>query len=81
MKKRRYADLYGYTSDEFDRWLESGINKKLRSTGKSRSELDIHTVFTVYKDEARKLSRRRLRKMRVPAWSLALQREWNAVLK
>jgi hypothetical protein len=38
-------------------WKVSGINKKLRSTGKSRSGLDMHTVFTVYKDEARKLSR------------------------
>jgi hypothetical protein len=64
MKKRRYADLYGYTQDEFDRWLEKGINKKLRSVGKSRSELDMHTVFTAYKDETRQLPRRRLREMR-----------------
>jgi hypothetical protein len=63
MKKRRYADLYDYTPDEFDRWLESGINKKLRSTGKSRSELDKHTVFAAYKDETRKLPRRRRREM------------------
>ena len=55
MKKRRYTDLYGYTSDEFDRWLERGINKKLRSAGKSRSELDMSTVFAAYEDETRKL--------------------------
>jgi hypothetical protein len=63
-KKRRYADLYGYSQDEFDRWLEKGINKKLRSVGKSRSELDMHTVFAAYKDETRQLPRRRLREMR-----------------
>jgi hypothetical protein len=63
MKKRRYVDLYGYSPDEFDRWLESSINKKLRSAGKARSELDKHTVFAVYKDETRKLPRRRLREM------------------
>ena len=67
MKKRRYVDLYGYTSDEFDRLLERGINKKLRSTGKSRSELDMHTVFAAYEDETRKLSRRRLHEMRITA--------------
>jgi hypothetical protein len=65
MKKRRYADLYGYTSDEFDRWLERGINNRLRSVGKCRSELDMHTVFAAYKDETRKLPRRRLRQMRI----------------
>jgi hypothetical protein len=67
MKKRRYADLYGYTQDEFDRWLESSVNKKLRSVGKSRSELDMNTVFAAYKDETRKLPRRRLREMRIAA--------------
>jgi hypothetical protein len=67
MKKRRYVDLYGYTQDEFDRWLESSINKKLRSDGKSRSELDMHTIFAAYKDETRKLPRRRLREMRITA--------------
>jgi hypothetical protein len=67
MKKRRYVDLYGYTQDEFDRWLESGINKKLRSTGKSRLELDRDTVFTAYKDETRTLPRRRLRELRLAA--------------
>ena len=67
MKKRRYADLYGYTPDEFDRWLESGINKKLRAVGKSRSELDMHTVFAAYKDETRKLPRRRFHQMRTAA--------------
>ena len=67
MKKRRYVDLYGYTQDEFDRWLESGINKKLRSAGKSRSELDMHAVFAAYKDETRTLPRRRLREMRIAA--------------
>ena len=67
MKKRRYVDLYGYTPDEFDCWLERGINKKLRSTGKSRSELDMRTVFAAYEDETRKLSRRRLREMRITA--------------
>jgi hypothetical protein len=36
MKKRRYADLYDYTLDEFDRWLEKGINKKLRSAQKAQ---------------------------------------------
>ena len=64
MKRRRYVDLYGYTSDEFDRLLERGINKKLRSAGKSRSELDMSTVFATYEDETRKLSRRRLREIR-----------------
>jgi hypothetical protein len=64
MKKRRYIDLYGYTQDEFDYWLEKGINKKLRSAGKSRSELDMHTIFAAYHDETRKLPRRRLREMR-----------------
>ena len=67
MKKRRYIDLYGYTQEEFDRLLESGINKKLRSAGKSRSELDMHTVFAAYKDETRQLPRRRLREMRIAA--------------
>ena len=67
MKKRRYVDLYGYTSDEFDLWLERGINKKLRSTGKSRSELSMSTVFAAYEDETRKLPRRRLREMRTAA--------------
>ena len=67
MKKRRYVDLYGYTQDEFDRWLESGINKKLRHAGKPRRELDRGTVFTAYKDETRTLPRRRLREMRIAA--------------
>jgi hypothetical protein len=67
MKKRRYIDLYGYTLDEFDRLLEKGINKKLRSTGKSRVELDMDTVFAAYEDETRKLSRRRLCEMRITA--------------
>ncbi|BCT69036.1 hypothetical protein [Nitrosospira sp. NRS527] len=67
MKKRRYIDLYGYTLDEFDRWLERGINKELRSTGKSRSELDVHAIFAAYEGETRKLSRRRLREMRITA--------------
>ena len=65
MKKRRYVDLYGYTSDEFDCWLERGINKKLRSAGKSRSELDISTVFAAYEDETRKLPRRRPHEIRI----------------
>ena len=65
MKKRRYVDLYNYTQDEFDRWLESGINKNLRSVGKPRSELDMHTVFAAYRDETRQLPRRRLREMRI----------------
>lgn len=64
MKKRRYIDLYGYTYDEFDRLLERGINKKLRSAGKSRSELDMHTIFAAYHDETRKLPRLRLHEMR-----------------
>jgi hypothetical protein len=67
MKKRRYIDLYGYTADEFDRLLERGIKKKLRSAGKSRSELDMSTVFVAYEDETRKLPRRRLREMRIAA--------------
>jgi hypothetical protein len=67
MKKRRYIDLYGYTQDDFDRWLESGINKKFRSAGKSRWELDMQTVFAAYKDETRQLPRRRLREMRSTA--------------
>ena len=67
MKKRRYVALYGYAQDEFDRWLESGVNKKLRSEGKSRSELGMDTVFAAYKDEARKLPRRRLRELRITA--------------
>jgi hypothetical protein len=67
MKKRRYIDLYGYTLDEFDLWLERGINKKLRSAGKSRSELNVHAIFAAYEGETRKLSRRRLREMRIAA--------------
>lgn len=67
MKKRKYADLYGYTSEEFDRLLERGINKKLRSAGKSRSEMDMSTIFAAYEDETRELFRRRLREMRVAA--------------
>jgi hypothetical protein len=59
--------LYGYTQDEFDYWLERGINKKLRSAGKSRPELDMHTVFAAYEEETRKLSRRRFREMRITA--------------
>ena len=65
MKKRRYIDLYGYTLGEFDHWLERGINKKLRSAGKSRRGLDMSTVFAAYEDETRKLPRRRLREMRI----------------
>ena len=65
MKKRRYVDLYGYTSDEFDRLLERGINKKLHSAGKSRWELDMPTVFAAYEDETRKLPRRRLHEIRI----------------
>lgn len=65
MKKRRYVDLYGYTSDEFDRLLERGINKKLRTGGKSRWELDMGTVFAAYEDETRKLPRRRLHEIRI----------------
>jgi hypothetical protein len=64
MKKRRYVDLFGYTAEEFDKLLESSISKKLRSTGKPLSELDMQTVFTAYEDETRKLPRRRLREMR-----------------
>jgi hypothetical protein len=67
MKKRKYVDLYGYTQDEFDSWLESGINKKLRSAGKPRLEMDKDLVFAVYKDETRKLPRRRLHVMRIAA--------------
>jgi hypothetical protein len=67
MKKRRYLDLYGYTSDEFDHLLERSINKKLRSAGKSKSALDMRTVFAAYKDETRTLPRRRLREMRITA--------------
>jgi hypothetical protein len=69
MKKRRYIDLYGYTSDEFDHLLEKGMNKKLRSAGKSKSALDMRTVFAAYKDETRTLPRRRLREMRITARS------------
>jgi hypothetical protein len=67
MKKRRYIDLYGYTLDEFDRWLERGISKKLRSAGKSRWESDMHAIFAAYEDETRKLSRRRLCEIRITA--------------
>jgi hypothetical protein len=67
MKKRRYVDLYGYTQEEFDRRLESGITKKLRSTGKSRLELDMCTAFAAYKEETRELPRRRLREVRITA--------------
>jgi hypothetical protein len=73
MKKRRYVDLYGYTSDEFDQLLERGINKKLRSAGKSKSALDMRTVFAAYKDETRTLPRRRLREMRITARSSTSQ--------
>jgi hypothetical protein len=64
MKKRRYVDLFGYTAEEFDDLLESSANKILRSSGKTMSELDMETVFRAYRDETRKLPRRRLREMR-----------------
>jgi hypothetical protein len=64
MKKRRYVDLFGYTAEEFDDLLESGTNKTLRSKGKPVSEQDMETVFQAYKDETRKLSRRRVREIR-----------------
>ena len=64
MKKRRYTDLFGYTAEEFDNLLEINTNKILRSNGKPKSELDMQTVFTAYKEETRKLPRRRLREMR-----------------
>ena len=64
MKKRRYTDLFGYTAEEFDNLLEISTNKILRSNGKPKSELDMQTVFTAYKEETRKLPRRRLREMR-----------------
>jgi hypothetical protein len=67
MKKRRYIDLHGYTLDEFDLWLERGINKKLRSAGKSRSELEVHAIFAAYEDETRRLSRRRFREICIAA--------------
>lgn len=63
MKKRRYTDLFGYTVEEFDKLLENGTSKILRSNRKSMSELDMETIFTVYRDETRKLPRRRLREM------------------
>jgi hypothetical protein len=65
MKKRRYADLFGYTVEEFDKLLEDRTSKILCSNRKRKplSELDMETVFTVYKDETRKLPRRRLREM------------------
>jgi hypothetical protein len=66
MKKRRYIDLYGYTLDEFDLWLERGINKKLRSAGKSRSELDVHAIFAAYEGETRRLSCRRMSEIALP---------------
>ena len=64
MKKRKYVDLFGYTAEEFDNLLEISTNKILRSNGKPKSELDMQTVFTAYKEETRKLPRRRLREMR-----------------
>ena len=64
MKKRKYIDLFGYTAEEFDNLLEISTNKILRSNGKPKSELDMETVFTAYKEETRKLPRRRLREMR-----------------
>ena len=64
MKKRKYIDLFGYTAEEFDNLLEISTNKILRSNGKPKSELDMQTVFTAYKEETRKLPRRRLREMR-----------------
>ena len=64
MKKRRYVDLFGYTAEEFDELLESSISKTLRSNGKLMSELDMQTVFSAYKDEVRKLPRRRRRETR-----------------
>jgi hypothetical protein len=64
MKKRRYVDLYGYTAEEFDDLLESSANKILRANAKTMSELDMQTVFTAYRDETRKLPRRRLREIR-----------------
>jgi hypothetical protein len=64
MKKRRYVDLYGYTAEEFDNLLESSANKILRANAKTMSKLDMQTVFTAYRDETRKLPRRRLREIR-----------------
>ena len=64
MKKRKYIDLFGYTAEEFDNLLEISTNKILRSNGKPKSQLDMQTVFTAYKEETRKLPRRRLREMR-----------------
>jgi hypothetical protein len=64
MKKRRYTDLFGYTAEEFDKLLESGTSKLLRSNRTSLSDLDMETVFAAYKHETRKLPRRRLREIR-----------------
>jgi hypothetical protein len=64
MKKRRYADLFGYTTEEFDRLLESRTSKILRSNRTPLSDLDMETVFAAYKDETRKLPRSRLREIR-----------------
>ena len=49
------------------RVLEKGINKKLRSAGQSRAQMDMSTMFAAYEDETRKLPRRRLREMRIAA--------------
>jgi hypothetical protein len=64
MKKRRYTDLFGYTAEEFDKLLESGTSKILRSNRTPLSDLDMETVFAAYKHETRKLPRRRLREIR-----------------
>jgi hypothetical protein len=62
MKKRRYADLYGYTQEEFDRWLESGINNKLLSIEKPGWSWTC-AVLEACKNETRRLPRRALREM------------------
>jgi hypothetical protein len=62
MKKRRYADIYGYSPDEFDRWLEkASINSLKCSAKKPLQEFDRDSVFSAYNDGLRKAPRLRMR--------------------
>ena len=62
MKKRRYADIYGYSPDEFDEWLEKASLSSLKcSEKKPLHEFDKDSVFSAYNDGLRKAPRLRMR--------------------
>ena len=55
MKKRRYADLYGYSPEEFDEWLEKASLSSLKcSAKKPLHEFDKDSVFSAYNEGLRK---------------------------